>query len=65
MLYTLVIMMALSGADHRSGGSVNTHSVSGFTTKQACENAAKNLSYPTTYRGFKISYTTSCVAMSI
>lgn len=65
MLYTLVIMMALSGSDHRSGGSVDTHSVSGFTTKQACENAVKKLHYPQTYRDFKISYTTSCVAMSI
>lgn len=65
MLYTLIIITALSGSDYRSGGSVQTASVPGFTTEQACVNAAKNLKYPQTLGQHRISYSTSCVAMSI
>jgi len=65
MLYTLIIITALSGSDYRSGGSVNTESIPGFTTEQACVNASKKLNFPTTYRDFRISYSTSCIPMSI
>ena len=65
MLYTLIIITALSGTDHRSGGNVHTESVPGFTTEQACLNAARNLKFPTSHRDFQITYATSCVKNTI
>lgn len=65
MIYTLIIMMSLSGGDYRSGGSVTVESIKGFTSEQACKNAANKLKYPNTTQDFRISYTTTCVSMSI
>lgn len=65
MLYTLVIMMAVSHPFNQTGSGVTVQSVKGFTTEQACNNAAKKLKYPQTLGRHQISYTTSCIAMSI
>ena len=43
MLYTLVIISTLYGYDYRSAGSVNTAVVPGFSTEQACINAANKV----------------------
>ncbi len=65
MLYTLIIMLSVSTPFNQTGSGVTVESLPGFTSHQACLNAAKNLEYPKTLGHHRISYSTSCVAMSI
>lgn len=39
MLYTMIITVALYGNRYDTDGSVSVHSVKGFSTEQACNNA--------------------------
>lgn len=64
MLYTLIIMMAMSGGAVRPGG-VTVESIQGFQTEQACENAKRKLTYPRSDSYTLLSYTATCVPMSI
>lgn len=45
MLYTLIIVAALY-PDYKVGGGVSVHSVPGFSTEQACKNAAYKVALP-------------------
>lgn len=63
--YVLVIMLALSGHDYRSAGGVTVETISGFATEQECINASRKLKYPNTTKWQGISYSTSCIPMSL
>lgn len=66
MLYTLIIVTIIQGYDFRSGGGINVHSVPGFTTEQACLNAAKEVKLPAqSSEYFTYKSTTTCVSNTI
>jgi hypothetical protein len=67
MSYTLVILLAFGYDFQKNPVAVSTHSVSGFTTEQACKNAANKIQennvtgWDSTNRQIKLT----CVANSI
>jgi hypothetical protein len=66
MLYTLVIVTALIPTFHpQSGGNVSTHSVSGFSTEQACINAGNKIVIPSDGNYHKTKAVFTCVKMDI
>lgn len=66
MLYTLIIVTVIQGFDFRSGGGIDVHSVPGFTTEQACLNAAKEVKLPAQdSKYFTYKSTTACVPNTI
>lgn len=67
MMYTLVIMLTISGFTHNSGSGVTIESIQGFRTEQECINAKAKMNFPRTTDTEKqrISYYMSCIPMSI
>lgn len=62
-MWTLVIVTTLSHFD--DVGSVSVHSVSGFSTEQACLNAANKLILPSKNGYGDLKYALTCVSKDV
>lgn len=65
MLYTLIII-AVMYPGSQQGGVIEIKSIPGFTTEQACINAANKISLPGEQTVFtRAALSTRCVAMDV
>lgn len=65
-MYTLILITALFPGNSYGGGNISSHSVPGFTTKQACINAGNSISVPSGgYSNNTARIIFSCVKMDV
>lgn len=64
MLYTLIIVTSMAGR-YDAGVDVTYAAIPGFSTEQACLNAANKIPNPTPQEYFNILTTKTCVPMDV